>query len=87
MWKTQCPADVTVWQHQNRDKPGAMPEWLRLRRRERWLSQRNEGGGEYVILDKGICAVFSGKRHLCRRKKPAKGYTLLCKSWYGELFV
>ena len=33
-------ADVTVWQHQNRDKPGAMPEWLRLRRRERWLSQR-----------------------------------------------
>ena len=30
-------ADYTVWQYQNRDQPGSMPEWLRLRRRERWL--------------------------------------------------
>lgn len=29
--------DYTVWQYQNRDHPGSMPEWLRLRRRERWL--------------------------------------------------
>ena len=31
--------DFTVWQYQNRDKPGMMPDWLRLRRRERFLSQ------------------------------------------------
>ena len=29
--------DLAVWQYQNRDKPGAMPEWLRLQRRERWI--------------------------------------------------
>ena len=32
--------DYTVWQYQNRDSAGTMPEWLRLRRRERWLKQR-----------------------------------------------
>lgn len=32
--------DYTVWEYQNRDKPGSMPDWLRLRRRERWLQQR-----------------------------------------------
>ena len=31
--------DYTVWQYQNRDSAGAMPDWLRLRRRERWLRQ------------------------------------------------
>lgn len=31
--------DMTVWQYQNRDSQGAMPEWLRLRRRERWLRE------------------------------------------------
>lgn len=31
--------DYTVWEYQNRDKPGSMPDWLRLRRRERWVSQ------------------------------------------------
>ena len=31
--------DYTVWQYQNRDNPGSMPEWLRLMRRERWLKQ------------------------------------------------
>lgn len=30
--------DLAVWQYQNRDNPGAMPDWLRLRRRERWLN-------------------------------------------------
>ena len=34
-------ADFAVWQYQNRDAPGGMPDWLRLRRRERWL----QGGG------------------------------------------
>ena len=29
--------DYTVHQYQNRDITGSMPEWLRLRRRERWL--------------------------------------------------
>ena len=32
-------ADIVVWQYQNRDKPGGMPDWLRLARRERWLQQ------------------------------------------------
>ena len=32
--------DYTVWSFQNRDKPGNMPEWLRLARRERWLNNR-----------------------------------------------
>lgn len=32
-------ADVVVWQYQNRDKPGSVPDWLRLARRERWLQQ------------------------------------------------
>lgn len=33
-------ADIVVWQYSNRDKPGAMPDWLRLARRERWLQQQ-----------------------------------------------
>jgi hypothetical protein len=33
-------ADIVAWQHNNRDKPGGMPEWLRLARRERWLKER-----------------------------------------------
>ena len=32
--------DYAVYQYQSRDKPGGMPDWLRLRRRERWLQQR-----------------------------------------------
>ena len=35
--------DYTVWQYQNRDSNAGMPDWLRLRRRERWLRQRREG--------------------------------------------
>ena len=38
---TMLLADYVVWQYQNRDTPGGMPDWLRLRRRERWL----QGGG------------------------------------------
>lgn len=34
--------DYTVWQYQNRDKPGGMPDWLRLKRRERWLRERGD---------------------------------------------
>ena len=37
--------DYTVWQYQNRDSAGSMPEWLRLRRRERWLRQTREASG------------------------------------------
>lgn len=33
-------ADFVVWQYQNRDQTGAMPEWLRQARRERWLQDR-----------------------------------------------
>lgn len=29
--------DYAAWQYQNRDKPGAMPEWLRRARFERWV--------------------------------------------------
>lgn len=38
-------ADFVVWQYSNRDKPGGMPDWLRLKRRERWLRDqaKNEG--------------------------------------------
>lgn len=32
--------DIAVWQYQNRDSGAGMPDWLRLRRRERWLQQR-----------------------------------------------
>ena len=37
-------ADMVVWQYGNRDKPGDMPEWLRLARRERFLRER--GGSD-----------------------------------------
>lgn len=36
--------DYTVYMYQNRDKPGGMPDWLRLRRRERWMRQEVTGG-------------------------------------------
>ena len=36
--------DFAVWQYQNRDSPGEMPPWLRLRRRERWLRREKEAG-------------------------------------------
>jgi len=29
--------DMTVWEYQNRDQAGGMPDWLRLKRREKWL--------------------------------------------------
>ena len=35
--------DMTVWEYQNRDKPGAMPEWLKMVRRERFLADRKKG--------------------------------------------
>ena len=34
---TMLLVDAAVWQYQNRDKAAGMPEWLRLRRRERWI--------------------------------------------------
>ena len=35
--------DWTVWEYGNRDQAAGVPDWLRLRRRERWL---NRGGGQ-----------------------------------------
>lgn len=32
--------DMTVWNYQNRDKNAGMPDWLRLKRRERWLQEQ-----------------------------------------------
>ncbi len=32
--------DMTVWQHNNRDKAESDPPWLRQRLRDRWLSER-----------------------------------------------
>lgn len=37
--------DYTCWAYSNRDKPGGMPDWLRLRRRERWLNERKGEAG------------------------------------------
>ena len=31
--------DYTVWQYQSRDSAAGMPDWLRLRRRERWVRE------------------------------------------------
>lgn len=33
-------ADYTVWKYQNRDSNTGMPEWLRLARRERFISSK-----------------------------------------------
>ena len=38
--------DTAVWQYQNRDSGAGMPEWLRLRRRERWLQQHSREAAE-----------------------------------------
>jgi len=35
-------ADYVCWQYSNRDKKEPMPEWLRLARRERWLTDDGE---------------------------------------------
>lgn len=32
--------DFTVWRYQNRDQPGAMPQWLRHRLKTRWMSMK-----------------------------------------------
>lgn len=32
--------DLAVWEYQCRDKETGMPDWLRLRRRERYLRER-----------------------------------------------
>ena len=32
--------DYATWRYQNRDQKGSMPEWLRLRRRERAVSMK-----------------------------------------------
>lgn len=34
---TMLLVDMAVWEYQSRDKQAGMPDWLRLRRRERWL--------------------------------------------------
>ena len=41
-------ADFVVWQYGNRDKTGGMPDWLRLKRRERWLRDRVKNEGDQV---------------------------------------
>lgn len=38
MMDTMLLVDTVVWQYQSRDKAAGMPNWLRLRRRERWLN-------------------------------------------------
>jgi ABC-type phosphate transport system auxiliary subunit len=32
--------DLAAYRYLNRDQPGAMPDWLRLRIRERWFSMK-----------------------------------------------
>ncbi len=36
--------DVAAWNLSNRDKAEGMPQWLRLKRRERWLRERRTEG-------------------------------------------
>lgn len=45
---TMLLVDMTVWQYQSRDKQTGMPEWLRIKRRERFLADRrlHEEAGE-----------------------------------------
>ena len=38
--------DMAVWDYQNRDNGSGMPEWLRLKRRERWLQQHAREAAE-----------------------------------------
>ena len=38
--------DYTVYQYQNRDNTGGVPNWLRLRIRERWLAEPREATEE-----------------------------------------
>lgn len=33
--------DSAAWAYSNRDQATGMPEWLRIRRRERWLRERD----------------------------------------------
>ena len=44
---TMLLVDMTVWNYQSRDKQTGMPEWLRMKRRERFLADRikNEEAG------------------------------------------
>lgn len=37
--------DMTVWQHNNRDKETGRPEWLRMRLRDRFIQDNGRGGG------------------------------------------
>lgn len=39
---TMFVVDMVCWQYSNRDKPSAMPEWLRLARRDRFLQETHE---------------------------------------------
>lgn len=46
---TMLLVDMTVWQYQSRDKQTGMPDWLRMKRRERFLADRRlqeEAGAE-----------------------------------------
>ena len=38
--------DMAVWDYQNRDHKSGMPEWLRLKRRERWIQQHTREAAE-----------------------------------------
>jgi len=38
--------DMAVWDYQNRDHGSGMPEWLRLKRRERWIQQHAREAAE-----------------------------------------
>lgn len=38
--------DFAEWQYKNRDKPGAMPDWLRLQRREVFLAKQADAWKE-----------------------------------------
>lgn len=42
---TMLLVDMTVFNYQSRDKQTGMPDWLRMKRRERFLADRAKNGG------------------------------------------
>lgn len=42
-------------------------------------------GGEIMILDKGICNVYSVANSAASGDMPQEELSLKCQSWYGEL--
>jgi hypothetical protein len=49
------------------------------------MAESEDRGGTLLILDKGICSVFSAANGAAAGSMPADKLTLKYQSWYGEL--